>query len=218
MHTQLSALAYESPSQLRPPARKELVLKQQEQEEKRLPTHLIPEIREVDEGAETWAAFYSTPHKQLPALGYDSPSQMRVPARKELVLKQQEQKGEKRLPTHLIPEEEEAVIPESTPSGAVLLLIMMGHSLLMSGPTQDALLQLSNLVLRKRLRPSYNTSSSQPLGYESPSQLRPSSRKVLVLKQEEQKGEKRLPTHLIPEEKEGQDERPKNVQDITMPE
>lgn len=49
----------------------------------------------------------------------------------------------------------QAVIPESTPSGAVLLLITMGHSLLMSGPMQDALLQLSNLVLRKRLRPSY---------------------------------------------------------------
>ncbi|RLV63001.1 hypothetical protein DV515_00018723, partial [Chloebia gouldiae] len=60
---QLPALSSYSSSLLRPPARQELLLKQQE-EEKRLPTHLVPEeeeVREVDERAETWPAFYSSP-------------------------------------------------------------------------------------------------------------------------------------------------------------
>lgn len=49
----------------------------------------------------------------------------------------------------------QAVIPESIPSGAVLLLTRMGHSLLKPGPMQDGILQLSNLVLREGLRASY---------------------------------------------------------------
>ena len=61
---QLPALGSDSPDQLRPPARKELLWKQEEKDW-RLPTHLIPEeeeeVREVDARAETWAAFYSSP-------------------------------------------------------------------------------------------------------------------------------------------------------------
>lgn len=44
------------------------------------------------------------------------------------------------------------VIPESIPSDVVLLVTGMGYSVLMSGPMQDALVQLSSLVLRPRLR------------------------------------------------------------------
>ncbi|TRZ09220.1 hypothetical protein HGM15179_017877 [Zosterops borbonicus] len=55
-HKQLPALSYNSPSQLRPPARKELLLKQQEQEEKRLPTHLIPEEKEANEDIPGYSA------------------------------------------------------------------------------------------------------------------------------------------------------------------
>ncbi|KAF4792606.1 hypothetical protein TURU_119790 [Turdus rufiventris] len=54
------------------------------------------------------------PAQAAPAMGYDSPCQLRSASRKELVLKQQQQqqqqeeeKEEKRLPTHLILEEKE---------------------------------------------------------------------------------------------------------------
>jgi len=58
---QRPARGWDSPCQLRQTLGKDLIL---QEEEKRLHTHLIPndkEVREADERAESWAAFYSSP-------------------------------------------------------------------------------------------------------------------------------------------------------------
>ncbi|KAI1230235.1 hypothetical protein IHE44_0010200 [Lamprotornis superbus] len=74
---------------------------------------LLPgQVKEEDQDDDTQE---NTEHKQLPVLGYDSPCQLTLTARKELALKEQqeEEEGEKQLRTHLIPEEKEALTRHS---------------------------------------------------------------------------------------------------------